>query len=153
MYHPVVGTLLLIGAIQIARSAHSSRACDGDDVRAAPPFLLAVISGAVIGFVAGVTGIGGGILLAPLILTLDWADIRQTSAVTAAFNLLNSAAALAGVWMRHSTFLLGSPWWLLAVVCGGLLGSWLALRSLPTWGLRYALAGLLFVASVRMLLR
>src|SRR6516162_4609299 len=58
----------------------------------------------------------------PPIPVTDWADIRQTSAVTAAFNLLNSAAALAGVWMRHSTFLLRSPWWLLAVVCGVLLG-------------------------------
>jgi hypothetical protein len=122
-------TVGLIGAVQMA---HSSRTGDEDDVRAAPPFLLAVISRAVIGFVAGVTGIGGGILFAPLILTLGWADVRQTSAVTAAFNLLNSAAAFAGVWMRHSTFSLGSPWWLLAVVCGGLLGSWLAVRALPT---------------------
>lgn len=127
------GTLLLLTAIQIARSAHSSRTDGGDEVRAAPPLLLSIISGAVIGFVAGITGIGGGILLAPLILTLGWAGVRETSAVTAAFNLINSAAALAGVWIRYSTSLLGPPWWLLAVVCGGLLGSWLGARGLPTW--------------------
>ena len=44
------------------------------------------------GFVAGVTGIGGGIFVAPLVLTLGWLSARQTAGLSALFNLLNSAA-------------------------------------------------------------
>jgi uncharacterized protein len=110
---------LLIAGIQIGRSAHVTRTDSddeqNDDVRAKPSVPLSILSGAVIGFAAGITGIGGGILLAPLMLTFGWAGVRQTAAATAAFNLLNSAAALVGIWVRHATFLLGSrggcwPW-------------------------------------------
>jgi uncharacterized membrane protein YfcA len=41
---------------------------------------------------------------------------------------------------------------LLAVICGGAFGSWLGMRMLPTWAVRYALAELLLVAGVRMLM-
>jgi uncharacterized protein len=151
VYHPVVGFLLLVAAWQMARSARLARG-DDDVATKPPPLLPSVLGGAGIGFVAGVTGIGGGILLAPLMLTLGWAGPRQTSAVSAAFNLLNSAAALVGLWLQHRAFPLPSPWWLAAVACGGLLGSWLGVRGLPSWFLRYALAALLLIAGVRMLL-
>ena len=97
------------------------------------------------------TGIGGGILLAPLMLGLRWSSARQTAAVSAAFNLLNSAAALVGLWISLPSFPFPSPWWLAAVACGGLLGSWLGIRGLTTWALRYALAVLLVVAGGGML--
>ena len=115
------------------------------------PCRFSILSGAVIGFAAGTTGISGAILLAPLMLTFGWAGVRQTAALTAAFNLLNSAAAFVGIWMRHATFLIGSPWWPLAVACGGLSGSWLGVGGLPTRALRYGLAVLLVAAGARML--
>jgi uncharacterized protein len=108
-------------------------------------------AGAVIGFVAGVTGIGGGILLAPLMLAQGWASARQTVAVSSVFNLVNTAAALAGLWLTAPVFVAPPLLWLLAVVCGGSLGSWLSIRQLPTWAVRYALAALLSVAGARML--
>lgn len=148
VYHPVVGALLLVAAWQIARSAHAPKR---EGAAAYPPLLPSLFGGAVIGFIAGVTGIGGGILLAPLMLTLGWGGTRQTAAVSALFNLLNSAAALAGLCWKLGTFPALSPWWIVAVVLGGLIGSWLAVRHLPTWILRYALAALLLVAGVRML--
>jgi uncharacterized protein len=107
---------------------------------------------AVVGFVAGITGIGGGILLAPLMLARKWGAVRETVGVSAAFNLLNSSAALAGLWMTSRAFV-APPWpWLLAVICGGAFGSWLGMRRLPTWAVRYALAALLLIAGVRMLM-
>jgi uncharacterized membrane protein YfcA len=72
--------------------------------------------------------------------------------VSATFNLVNSAAALAGLWATAPVFQAPPSWWLLAVVCGGSLGSWLGLRGLPTWAVRYALAALLLVAGARMLM-
>jgi uncharacterized membrane protein YfcA len=94
VYHPVVGVLLLIAAWQMARSARRSSASAKENT---PPVLPSLITGGRIGFVAGVTGIDGGILLAPLMLMLSWADAREIAAASAAFNLLNSAAALAGL--------------------------------------------------------
>jgi uncharacterized protein len=149
IYHPVVGALLLLAAWRIARSAHRGNSSD-DDVKPAP-LAVSVLAGAVIGFIAGITGIGGGILLAPLILAREWTSARETVAVSAAFNLLNSVAALAGLWVTAPQFAAPPSWWLLAVVCGGSLGAWLGVRGLPTWAVRYALATLLVVAGARML--
>jgi uncharacterized protein len=148
VYHPVVGMLLLLAAWRIARSARHRAA----EEEAYPPSLsLSITAGAVIGFVAGITGIGGGILLAPLILAAGWASARETVAISAAFNLLNTAAALLGLWMTAAAFTAPPSWWLLAVICGGSLGAWLSVRRLPTWAVRYALAVLLLVAGVHML--
>jgi uncharacterized protein len=149
VYHPIVGALLLLAAWRIVRSAHHA---DNSDDAELPPLVPSIIAGAVIGFVAGMTGIGGGILLAPLMLARRWASARETVGVSATFNLVNTAAALAGLWVTAPVFQAPPSWWLLAVVCGGSLGSWLGLRGLPTWAVRYALAALLMVAGARMLI-
>jgi uncharacterized protein len=41
------------------------------------------------GIIAGTTGIGGGIFIAPLVLTFGWLGMRQTAGLSALFNLLN----------------------------------------------------------------
>ena len=64
VYQPVVGILLLLAALQMLRSAHSVWALD-QAAPANPPFLASLLTGGVIGFVSGVTGVGGGIFLAP----------------------------------------------------------------------------------------
>jgi uncharacterized protein len=148
IYQPVVGALLLLAAWRIARSARHAVA---DEDTEPPPLMLSTMAGAIVGFVAGITGIGGGILLAPLILARGWAGARKTVAISAAFNLLNTAAALAGLWVTAATFVAPPSLWLLAVICGGSLGSWLSVRGLPIRAVRYALAALLLVAGVRML--
>jgi uncharacterized membrane protein YfcA len=148
IYQPVVGALLLLAAWRIARSARRSAT---DEDTNPPALMLSTMAGATVGFVAGITGIGGGILLAPLILARGWATARKTVAISAAFNLLNTAAALAGLWVTASEFAAPPSLWLLAVVCGGSLGSWLSVRGLPTWAVRYALAALLLIAGTRML--
>jgi uncharacterized protein len=116
-----------------------------------PPFLPSLLAGAVVGYVSGLTGVGGGIFLAPLVLALGWIGTRQAAAVSAVFNLLNSAAALAAMWTRIPAMPEPLPWWLVAVGLGGLLGSWLGVRYLPANALRYILAALLLTAGVRMI--
>jgi uncharacterized membrane protein YfcA len=75
----------------MARSALATKTLDlaAPD---APPFLGSLLVGGVIGLVSGVTGVGGGIFLAPLVLSLGWATTRQTAAISVVFNLVNSAA-------------------------------------------------------------
>ena len=86
----------------MARTAFSRRAPAAAPVT--PPFWPALITGAVVGFVSGITGTGGGVFLAPIILTMNWVEVRRAAAVTAAYNLLNSAAALAGSYATLSAF-------------------------------------------------
>lgn len=151
IYQPVVGVLLLIAAFQMIRSARGAAKADAEAC-SRPPFLVSLLAGAAIGFVSGITGVGGGIFLAPLILTFGWVTTLQAGAVSAVFNLLNSAAALAGAWTTTVSFPPDLPWWLAAVGTGGLVGSWLGVRYLPPILLRSILAALLLAAGARMVL-
>jgi uncharacterized protein len=85
----------------------------------APPFLGSLLVGGIIGLVSGVTGVGGGIFLAPLVLSLSWATTRQTAAISVVFNLVNSASALAGAWATLPLLPARLPLWLLCVELGG----------------------------------
>lgn len=149
LYQPVVGALLLLAAALMIRSAR--RAAELDLAASTePPFVPSLIAGGAVGYVSGLTGVGGGIFLAPLVLAVGWISTRQAAAVSAVFNLLNSAAALAAMWTKVPAMPAPLPWWLLAVGLGGLLGSWMGVRYLPANALRYILAGLLLAAGIRM---
>ncbi|WP_232831303.1 sulfite exporter TauE/SafE family protein [Pseudogemmobacter bohemicus] len=151
IYYPVVGIVLVLSALQMGRSALRK----GTTVYAepvAPPFLAALATGAVIGFVSGTTGTGGGVFLAPVILAMNWATAHQTAATTALYNLMNSAAALLGAyafWDQLPTTTL--PWWLIAVAVGGSLGAFVGSRYLSDRWLRGILAVLLLVSGVKLL--
>jgi uncharacterized membrane protein YfcA len=86
--------LLILAAAQTFYSVRSAKHHD-ENAPTNPPFLWSLVTGGGIGFVSGVTGVGGGIFLAPFVLALGWVETRRAAAVSAAFNLLNSAAALA----------------------------------------------------------
>jgi uncharacterized membrane protein YfcA len=133
------------------RGLSEAQKADENEVSFHPHLIPSIAAGAVIGYIAGVTGIGGGILLAPLILMLRWDTPRTTTGISAAFNLLNSAAALAGLWFKAHEVLLPPSLWILAVIVGGSVGTWLSIRQLPTWAIRVGLAALLTIAGLRML--
>jgi len=146
-YQPIVGVLLLIASALMFLKA---RTASNDDHAAfsEPPFVPSLLLGGTVGWVSGITGVGGGIFLSPLVLTLGWASTRQAAAIAAAFNLLNSVAALIGLWPTELPPAL--PIWLMAAGLGGLLGSWLGVRRLSATALRYILAGLLLLGGLRM---
>lgn len=151
IYDPAVGMILLISAAQMFLAARGRR----DTVAQpppAPPILPALAAGAVVGFVSGTTGTGGGVFLAPLILSMNWVAVRQTAAITAAYNLLNSAAALAGAHDHLGALPEMLPAWMAVVAVGGWLGASLGARLLPETAMRYVLAFVLFGAGIRLLL-
>jgi uncharacterized membrane protein YfcA len=149
-YQPVVGGLLLIAGLEMARSALATKPLDlaAPDP---PPFLGSLLVGGVIGLVSGVTGVGGGIFLAPLVLSLRWATMRQTAAISVVFNLANSAAALAGAWATFSLLPSRLPLWPLCVGFGGLIGSWIGALHLNARTLRLLLAFLFLAAAAKMI--
>jgi uncharacterized membrane protein YfcA len=117
-----------------------------------PPFFFALTTGALIGFVSGVTGTGGGIFLAPVVLAMNWVDVRRTAAVTAAYNLLNSVAALAGAYATLGRFPSALPLWLVAVGIGGMIGASIGARHLPEREMRYVLACVLLGSGLKLIL-
>jgi uncharacterized protein len=150
IYQPTVGTLLLLAGIQTLRSAKHADSLD-DQAPEEPPFAQSLLAGGGLGLISGVTGVGGGIFLAPLVLAFGWVGTRQASAVSAAFNLLNSAAAFAGVWATMPALPDSLPSWLAAVGLGAAIGSWLGAYHLPPTILRFVLAALLLVSGARMI--
>lgn len=150
IYFPVVGVVLVLSALQMARSALLSGGAPATEP-SPPPFPAALATGAVIGFVSGTTGTGGGVFLAPVILAMNWGTARQTAATTAVYNLMNSAAALLGAhayWHQLSASL---PGWLVAVAAGGTLGAFVGSRYLSDRWLRAILALLLLVSGLKLL--
>ena len=150
LYHPSVGALLLLASLLMLRTAWRASTLDSA-APSEPPFFPSLIAGGTLGYVSGVTGVGGGIYLAPLILALGWTTTRQAAGISAVYNLLNSSAALAGAYMKPLSFSPAMPSWLVAVAIGAVLGSWAGARHLPPTLLRYILGGILFIAALRML--
>jgi uncharacterized membrane protein YfcA len=88
--------LLLAGAAMILRRQPA------DNRDRETPLLGAVSVGAVVGLVSGLTGVGGGVFLAPTLIALHWASPKQTAALSAPFILANSAVGLIGVLLVGS---------------------------------------------------
>ena len=149
-YKVLVGVVLLHAGWQLWRSGRG-----GDEMRAVRevPLALAMAVGAVLGLLSGLTGVGGGIFLSPLLLLLGWAGTKQTSAVSAPFILVNSIAALAaGVVAKGFDF----PGWLpllaAAVLVGGWFGAEYGSRRFANPVVRRFLGVVLLVAGGKMVL-
>jgi uncharacterized membrane protein YfcA len=142
--------VLLYAAWQLWRSGRG-----GAEMRVVrdPPLGLAMAIGAVMGLLAGLTGVGGGIFLSPLLLMLGWAGTKQTSAVAAPFILVNSLAGLAAVFIAGTAALPSYVWVLAAaVLVGGWLGAEYGSRRFANPLVRRVLALVLALAGVKMVL-
>lgn len=145
LYKPAVGLVLLYSAYRLLA---------GKGVRVEitqPPLLPMVLLGAGIGLLSGLTGVGGGIFLSPLLLFAGWAAVRQASGVAAAFILVNSIAGLLG----HYSAVANVPGevlvWAPAAIVGGWLGSQYGSTRLPPPLILKLLAAVLLVAGLKML--
>jgi uncharacterized membrane protein YfcA len=147
-YRPLLGLVLLYSAWRFLARPVSEAA---ETRRPGVPLLL--LAGAAMGLLSGLTGVGGGIFLSPLLLFLGWGRVREVSGVAAVFILVNSVAGLAGFFTRHGVAIPeGFPYWAAAVVLGGWLGAGLGSRRLPVPVLQKLLAAVLLVAGAKMLI-
>ena len=149
-YRLLVAAVLLYAAAQLWRSGRA-----GDELRPVrePPIPAAMAIGAGMGLLAGLTGVGGGIFLSPLLLMLGWAGTKQTSAVAAPFILVNSIAGLLAVVALQGASLPQHFWALgLAVLLGGWLGAEYGSRRFADPLVRRVLAVVLALAGGKMVL-
>lgn len=110
-----------------------------------------LIVGAIIGFFSGLIGIGGGIILTPLILLFHWGKMKEAAAVSALFIWVNSASALIGqlsigVTIEKESFLLVA-----IALIGGVLGGYYGSKKINNQRLRYILAFVLIIACTKLI--
>ena len=149
-YKILVGVVLVYAGCQLWLSGRA-----GDEIRPLrdPPLAWAMGIGAAMGLLAGLTGVGGGIFLSPLLLILGWAGTKQTSAVAAPFILVNSLAGLAAGFALRVSALPDHVWILAAaVLVGGWVGADYGARRFANPIVRRFLAVVLAVAGTKMVL-
>jgi uncharacterized membrane protein YfcA len=147
VYRPLVGAILLFAAARFGITAGRP----SEEFAPRPPLPLAVVSGAVIGLLAGLTGTGGGIFLTPLLIATGWAGTRYAAGTSAIFILANSVSGLAGNIGAVGNIPGAIPLWLVVVAAGGAIGSELGSRRLPAPWVRRGLAAVLLVAGLKLI--
>lgn len=161
VFEAALGLVLAFSALRIARDVWPTNRTTGgghDGLRGEDPLTHRRLSipallatGGVLGFGSGLTGVGGGVFLTPLLLSLGVATTRQVAAVSVVFILVNSAAGIGG-WLASGRSLATiDPGLIAAAALGGLAGSQLGAFALPVRGLRLLMAVVLTVASVKLL--
>jgi uncharacterized membrane protein YfcA len=146
-YRALLGVILLLSAARLFATARM-----GDRPERDPSPIVAVPLGALIGFLSGVTGVGGGIFLSPVLLLFGWANARTTAAVSAFFIVANSLAGLAGHVSSLGSIPPAVVLWAPLTAVGGLAGSTLGSRKLPEAWIRRLLAVVLVLAGAKLLL-
>lgn len=111
---------------------------------------LALFVGAIIGFLSGLIGIGGGIILSPVILLLHWGDMKKTAAVSALFIFVNSISGLFGFLSKGGTLPVSSLSLIVVVLIGGMLGGYFGSKKMNTQALRNVLAVVLLIAVFKL---
>ena len=114
-------------------------------------FIVSILLGATLGFFSGMIGIGGGIVLSPILLILGWTNVKETAAISAIFIFLNSASGLiglisSGIHLNPQIYI-----WVILALLGGYLGAWIGSKKLSLVKLNYLLAAVLLMASFKLL--
>lgn len=113
--------------------------------------VLSLFIGAAIGFLSGLIGIGGGIILSPVLLLLKWADMKQTAAISALFIFVNSLAGLAGQFTKGIQFSPDMYVYVAIAFIGGICGAYFGSLRFKQTILKYVLASVLMLAAYKLL--
>lgn len=145
-YKIILGIFLIIA---IARMTYRPKNQKDEIKEINKPAAYAI--GIFLGFFSGLIGIGGGIILSPIILLLKWGTIKQTAAASAAFILVNSVAGLIGQFSQGIQLAPEIGYMLVAAIAGGVLGSYMGSYKITDKALKYALSVVLTFASYKLL--
>jgi uncharacterized membrane protein YfcA len=142
-YKQILGACLFLAVVRMVISLKEGI------LRSLPP-VLGIFTGSAIGLLSGMIGIGGGIILSPLLLLFRWASLKEAAAVSALFIFVNSVSGLAGLksWipLNQSQMI----YWLGASLLGGFLGARWGAAIASNTKVKWILALVLVIASLKL---
>jgi len=146
VYSAVTGALLLLVSIlMVVRKSNTKTS----SLKRGP----ALVAGAATGFASGITGVGGGIFMSSVLILLGKASPKKTAALSPPFILVNSLAALVGVFVTGQRIPIAALPFAGAVIVGSAIGIAIGLRWMSELAIRYVLAAILLAGAAQMLTR
>lgn len=149
LFKIILGIILILSGVRFVINPKFRE--DGQVKR--PNLYLSIITGSLIGFLAGLTGTGGGIFLSPLILFLGWTTVRGASGTASVFILVNSISGLLGNLSAISNIPSTLPLFASAVLLGALIGTKFGVQYFSNSTIKRALGLVLVIAGVKLTLQ
>lgn len=145
LYKQILGVFLLIAILRMMGFLGGEK----DNKRElSVPFALLI--GIGIGLFSGLIGIGGGIILSPIIILLAWGNMKEAAAVSALFIFVNSFAGIGGFLIKNNTIPLDSFLLVPIALIGGTAGAIYGSRRFSNQTLTYLLSFVLLLASIKL---
>jgi uncharacterized protein len=149
LFKKILGVILILAVLKLVGAFNWLR--KENKVLNPPNLYIALILGAGIGFLSGLLGIGGGILLTPALLFLRWTTLKVAAGISALFIFVNSVAGLLGQFSADKMILTENLYLLIVLaVGGGLLGGYIGSSKLNNAALRYLLSTVLLIATYKL---
>jgi uncharacterized membrane protein YfcA len=146
LYRKVLGVLLLFAIVRFIGFKNNELKPNKEH-----SVSLALLIGAVIGLISGMIGIGGGIILSPILLLLKWTNLKQAAAISALFIFVNSISGFAGHVYKGLDLNSNMVAFVVIAFAGGLLGAYFGARRFNQLVLKRVLAAVLLIAVVKLL--
>jgi uncharacterized protein len=146
-YKLILGIMLMLAILRLLyRPSHAY------ETKPPPGILLSGVIGSVLGLLSGMIGIGGGIILSPILILMRWAGVKETGVYSSLFILLNSLAGLSGLGLGNIVLPPGFYYWIVVVAAGGLIGSMTSMKFLPVKYFKFSLVLVLLFACFKLLI-
>ena len=110
--------------------------------------MISLLAGSILGLLAGIVGIGGGIYLVPFIIILGLGTGKEAAACGAIFIWLNSLSGLVSRLQYNSIDLTGYIPLIAAVIAGGTLGSFMGSFKFSPKAMENILGAVIVVAII-----
>jgi uncharacterized protein len=146
---------IILGFSLLLSSAALLVPADKLTARELPQPALLGLSG-IVGLLAGLSGIGGGIFMSPVLHLVRWSDAKRIAAFASIYILINSIAGVAGQLVKGGPSAFAGPlseYWplIIAVFIGGQIGSHIGLKLFSQRLLRSMTAVLVSYVAIRLL--
>lgn len=147
LYKQILGVFLLIAILRILGVFPKANPGENKTINTS----LALVIGLGIGFFSGMIGIGGGIILSPVILLLRWGNMKEAAAVSALFIWVNSISGALGFVLGGGEIPLEASFLIPAAVIGGTFGAIYGSKRFSNVTLKYILSIVLFIAFIKLM--